>query len=1119
MKSRLCVAAILSLVLHPARIARAASPDGVAILDAYCVACHNPQILQGKLDLTTRESALRGGANGVVIVPGKSAESRLYQLASHQIPPFMPMGGVPLAPEQLKTLAEWIDAGAPWPTEPATPRAFTSASLFATVVKPLLEQRCITCHGAGGRKHAGLDLSSREALIEGGEDGPVINLKDPEASPLVARLRHTAKPGMPYNQPQLSADLINKVVGWIRDGAPYEEPIDAAKIPVGFAKPVPPLFKKLARPQLPELAKSVTAWCRNPVDMFLAATWQEKSLQPSPEADRRTLIRRVYFDLVGLPPTVAQVDAFLSDRSPKAYEKVVDGLLDSRQYGERWGRHWMDVWRYSDWYGNRLNHQVENGAPHIWRWRDWIIESLNADKGYDQMIREMIAGDEMAPNDPKILAATGLLVRDLFAANRNTWLKDTVDQISSSFLGMTLKCARCHDHKYDPITQEEYYRFRAFFEPYDVRLDPVPGQANVFEGGIARIFDGLPRDGQRQPIDIAPIYKDTFLFIRGDESSPAKRPLTPSIPGVLGKFDVQIVPVELNLEAHIPGLQGFVAQDRVAKAEQDVRDAEVGVESSTRWLAEARARLAAHSGKPLAIVKDRKPPAVFADLKPVLYNKCHRCHASGGGEGDAPASADLSVDDESSTIRGGLRYGPAIIPGNSAQSPLIRAIRGELGPKMPMDGEPVNAAQLAILTNWIDQMPAEDPAKTVRDAEFRLALARKHLEAVQLSVPSLRARLAADRAKYLQPEPKERVDELAKVAVKAERRYGAAQAAEAMLQAQQLLASDQSSAAKARLEVGAAALGRAAESYTPILTVYPTTSTGRRTALAKWISSRDNPVTARVAVNHIWMRHFGSPLVSTVSNFGNNGAKPTNQALLDWLSVEFMDQGWSMKKLHRLLVTSSAYRMISSGAGLSASNRQIDPDNMFYWRMNRHRMEAEVVRDTALYLAGTLDMSMSGPDIDDAQALYSRRRSIYLRESPENRVPFLQAFDAPEPTECPRRTETIIPQQALAAANSSLFEEAARLLTRSLVQRSPAEGDFIRSAFETVLDNPPTTDELRDSKKFLAAQTALFKQPAGTTPLSNVTFTRVAASLDPALRARENLVHVLLNYNEFITVR
>ena len=244
-------------------------------------------------------------------------------------------------------------------------------------------------------------------------------------------------------------------------------------------------------------------------------------------------------------------------------------------------------------------------------------------------------------------------------------------------------------------------------------------------------------------------------------------------------------------------------------------------------------------------------------------------------------------------------------------------------------------------------------------------------------------------------------------------------------------------AAKNKLEAAAKALGQGADKYTPAMEVYPETSTGRRTALAYWLTGRDNPLTARVAVNDIWLRHFGKPLVATVSNFGTNGAKPSDQELLDWLATNFMDNGWSMKKLHRILLTSKAYRMASSGAVLSATNQKIDADNKFFWHMNPRRMEAETVRDAVLYQAGLLDLSVGGPDIDESQALYSRRRSLYLRQTPESQAEFLRLFDQPNPTECYVRTESIIPQQALATANSTFFGEASRLIARSLNERHP----------------------------------------------------------------------------------
>jgi hypothetical protein len=1107
---------ILSIwLLSRAWPAGVVAPPAVALLKARCATCHNAKTAQGKLDLSTRESALHGGERGPALVPGNSRDSLLYQLASHQVQPFMPLAGNALSADELKTLAAWIDSGASWPANsvPSSP----ASGLFESVVKPMFAQRCASCHGAGGRKTAGLDVSSREALLRGGDDGPAINLANPESSPLVARLRHTAKPGMPYNQAALPAAVVDKVVEWIRSGAPYDAPIDLARIPIGFAKPVPWSFVKPVAPAVPKVRPPLESWSRNPVDRFLAAKWQEKGLQPSPEADRRTLIRRVYLDLTGLPPMPAAVTAFLNDRSPDAYEKLVDTVLASPQYGERWGRHWMDIWRYSDWYGNRLINNQRNSARHIWRWRDWIVESLNADKGYDEMIREMIAGDEMAPANPKILAATGFLARDYYRYNRNTWLQDTVDQVGTGLLGVTFKCARCHDHKYDPISQEEYYRFRAFFERYDVRIDPVPGAADFHDDGLARVYDALPREGDRKDtyIPIPPIYENTYRFIRGDENSPDKTPLAPGTPLVFGKLGVEIKPVKLDITARIPGMRDFVPRDLVAGARQELRDAETAVHTASGTLERATAALAARNGKAFQPDHAEKPAVNFEKISPILFHKCQRCH---GGISDAPVRGGLLLTTEAAALKGGNRYGPAVIRGRSAESPLIQFCRGELTPKMPMEGEPPTAAELAQLSAWIDGIPQPDPAVTVREATDNLALARKHLETVQLSIPALEARLAADRARYLHRDDKQRNGELEKAATEAERRYARAQAAEEMLGAQQLLATDKNSAAKGKLEAAAKALAQGAETYSPALDVFPDTSTGRRTALAHWLGSRENPLTARVSINHIWMRHFGTPLVASVGNFGNNGTNPTDQPLLDWLAVQFMDHGWSMKAIHRLLVTSSAYRMISSGPGLSAANRQVDPENIWYWRMNSRRMEAEVVRDTALQLAGKLDLTLGGPDIDDAQALSSGRRSLYLRQSPENHVDFLSVFDAPSPDQCERRSENILPQQALATANSSLYEEAAHLLADSLAKQHPDVDSFISSCFEAVLGRPSTPEEMSVSKQFVAKQAELLTNPAQLSLISSPITGSDAAS-EPQRRAREDLVHAVLNYNEFITVR
>jgi len=240
---------------------------------------------------------------------------------------------------------------------------------------------------------------------------------------------------------------------------------------------------------------------QNPIDAFVAADREKRKLTAVPEAERRVLLRRVYLDLVGVPPSVAEMNRFLADRSPKAYEAVVDRLLADPRYGERWGRHWMDIWRYSDWYGWRKGNDVRNSQRFMWRWRDWIVESLNQDKSYDRMILEMLAADEVTPEDPKALRATGFLARNYSKYDRDGWMQDAVDHTALGMLGITVKCARCHDHKFDPIAQEEYHRFRAFFEPYDVRVDRVPGK-RISKDGLARVFDsdtgaaiGLDRRG------------------------------------------------------------------------------------------------------------------------------------------------------------------------------------------------------------------------------------------------------------------------------------------------------------------------------------------------------------------------------------------------------------------------------------------------------------------------------------------------------------------------------------------------------------------------------------------------------------------------------------------------
>jgi hypothetical protein len=848
----------------------------------------------------------------------------------------------------------------------------------------ILAERCMACH-TGKFKKSGLDLSTQALAIRGGDRGPGIVPGKAKESLIYRVASHTAEPHMPLQGPKLAEAELRVLEEWIDGGAAYGSEAKTDKLP-----PLPDhwSFRKPTRPVVPTVSNA--AWVRNPIDAFVAAERDSRKLTPVGEADPRILLRRAYLDLVGVPPTLQEMNRFLADKSPKAYDSVVERLLADPRYGERWGRHWMDIWRYSDWYGWRKGNDVRNSARFMWRWRDWIVESLNEDKPYDRMILEMLAADEVAPQDTKALRATGFLARNYAKYDRDGWMQDAVDHTALGMLGITVKCARCHDHKFDPIQQEEYYRFRAFFEPYDVRVDRVPGETDVEKDGLSRVFDA---DAQRP----------TYLYVRGDLQQPDKeKPLTPTVPRLFGLPLGKIETVTLPLDSYYPDHRPFVQADLSAKAKADVERAE------TDWAKKQEAFAAAEKELTASRVAEG-------------YEK-------------------------------------------------MRAVSDEL------------------------------------------ALAKKTLAAAKENVTALGARITADNAKFAMP-PDSAYEGFAIEARKAERKAGILKADENVTRAQ--MEFDQAlrakspdekliGAAQKRLTAATAALTQATEGYHTIGKVYENRSTGRRTALAQWIGSGENPLTARVTMNHLWLRHFGRALVPTVFDFGMNGKPPTHPALLDWLATEFVNSGWSMKKMHRLMVTSATYRMNSSAGKDNHSGATVDPENNYLWRMNPRRMEAEAVRDSVLAVAGELDLTMGGPEIDETKGLESKRRSIYFRHSPDTQMEFLKMFDGPNPAECYARNESVVPQQALALANSRLSVEKARVLAAKLGSGSPP-AQFVKEAFETILGRPPSAEELAVGERFLHRQPELLAAWQVSAP--------------PVTRARENFVHVLLNHNDFVTIR
>lgn len=777
-------------------------------------------------------------------------------------------------------------------------------------VKAVLKTRCFACHGAL-QQQANLRLDSGELIRQGGDSGQGVAPGKADESLIVKRVTDPdASTRMPPEGEPLSADEVDAIRAWITQGA---------LTPEGEQPELDPklhwAFQPITRPAVPNADGA-----RNPIDAFIGLEHQRQGLKPQVAIERTQWIRRVYLDLVGVPPSIEQWNELLEDgvrigpgheaRREQADRAIVDRLLSDPRHGERWARHWMDIWRYSDWWG--LDQQLRNSQQHMWHWRDWIVESISADKPYDEMVRLMLAADELTPSDLESLRATGYLARNFFLFNRHQWMDETIEHVSKGFLGLTLNCAKCHDHKYDPITQQDYYRMRAFFEPYHVRLDMVPGEADFNRDAIPRAFDAL-------------LDEPTYLQIRGEETQPDKSTvIAPGLPEVVAFKELTVAPVPLPADAWRPERRAWVIEN---------------------WLVACR--------------------------------------------------------------------------------------------------------------------------KAVDEAEQKRSQAEeKDFAAIDKELESAREKLAA--AELNAADPKELL-------------------------------------AKAEVLVGArwaATRFRSSGADDPTV-AFPDRSSGRRRALADWMTDRRNPLLARVAVNHIWTRHMGTPLVATMFDFGRQGAKPTHPELLDWLASEFIDSGWSMKHLHRLIVSSDAYRISSATVGREREI-SVDPENRWLWRREAIRLESQVIRDSILSLAGKLDSTIGGPPVVVASQPDSLRRSLYFFHSKNERNQFLTMFDEASVTECYRRQESVVPQQALAMTNSRLVLDAIEPIAVELWRVAGSiEGDrenaFLRRAFVSLLGFEPSESEIIASREAITRWQQLNETSES--------------------QARAYFVWALLNHNDFVTLR
>ena len=1002
--------------------------------------------------------------------------------------------------------------------------------LYEKQIKPLLKERCYACHGAL-KQESGLRVDTVAAMMEYGVF---------EFDTLLNRVcSDDDKFRMPPEGERLKKDELAVIERWVAAGAPAPENERSEADPMDHWA-----FKKIKRPAVPDVGEP------NPIDAFLTAKQNEMGLKPQKSARNTLLIRRLYLDLIGLPPTVEQL------QTDEPIDEIIESLLNSPHYGERWGRHWMDVWRYSDWYG--LDAQLRNSQKHIWHWRDWIVKSLIEDKGYDQMIMEMLAGDEIDPLNPETVSATGFLARNYYLFNRTTWLDDTIEHTSKAFLGLTLNCAKCHDHKYDPISHEDYYRFRAIFEPHHVRLDAWPSESDFNKNGLPRVYDDKP--------DAV-----TYIHRRGDPSQPIQdKQIVPGVPKFLSVFASQPTAIKLPTEAYAPGVREYVQANRLAQAKTKVEESRNRFAEIKRKqelvIAESKQ---VHEGKTFADDFSVSRPndwetigrgwryqgGLLAQTRPTMERSCLRTKEfhprefelslrfqTTGGEQWKSTGIRFDVDESgenahtvyASAYAGGPKIqlahtvaGREIYPRDAMVSQPIKLnqeytlnvkVRDDLI-NVSLDGTFLFAYRLPQRRNGVIELFAFDATadfysidvkRLGEDVELKesgkkavavnpanvIAVAEAQLRLAKTQLAELKARIAADNAIY-----KGIGDGSAESAARRSLQVALAKAEVELLKAdagKKAAAEKQKAHAIAALESGKhtkyeplrgseRALDQGSHKASQYSPVYPAISTGRRTMLARWIIHRDNPLTARVAVNHIWSRHFGAPLSESVFDFGRRAPEPIHKDLLDYLAIELIESGWSMKHIHRLILTSKTWQRSSSNLGADEDTLASDPENQYYWRMNNRRMESQVVRDSLLSLSGRIDLTMGGPPVRPGPNV--RRRGLYLFHSRDGRDKFISTFDDADVFACYRRNESIVPQQALAMMNSQEAMEAARDIA-SMFAANLSDKEFAEAAFLRLLARTPSKKELDACAAFLHS-----------TP------------------DRAQFIHALLNHNDFQVIR
>ncbi len=1039
------------------------------------------------------------------------------------VPPLVTLGAQAAAGTQVGA----AQAGQAAPqTPPAGKRATPPGSVgFVKDIQPIFEIRCTRCHG-GDEQKSQLRLDSYSAAMRGGVSGKVIMPGQSGESLLVQHIQGTLEPRMPFERPALPADEIAEIVAWIDGGAsgPSEDEV-AQKTHWAYVKP--------KRPAIPTVTNS--SWPKDPIDQFVLARLEKEGLPPSPEASKEVLLRRVTLDLIGLPPTLAEMDAFLADNSPDAYEKVVDRLLASPHYGERWARPWLDLARYAD-----TNGYEKDRRRVAWKYRDWVIEALNKDMPFSEFTVDQIAGDMLkdATIDQRI--ATGFHRNTLLNqeggidVEEARWetLVDRVNTTASVWLGSTLNCAQCHNHKYDPFSQKDYYRMLAFFDNVQYR---VQGQGEV--------------------------VMDKWIV------EPDLELTTP-----------EIAERRAQLRAESERLQSDVQSRNLDEELRLYEQALAG--AAPRWTPLEPIRYAAASGATLKRLADRSLLVSGATPEQDSYSVTLTTAVQGitairidalpddslpaKGPGRSPTGSFMLTDFTASTSGRSVRFAGAGADLNEG-GPAALAIDSQKTTGWGVAGEADIARPHFIIFKMARPLAsgttADTPGAAPQMTTFKMKLSfergwpyeqgtlgRFRISATNaanlwggLPVPdSIAPLLKLSPAFRSESQKKALVSWFRPLASSLDQPRDRLRQIDREMEDMNVVsapvlqerASFERPSTPLRKRGSFVSPGERVFAATPVfLPAMQQSLPANRLGLAYWLVDEDNPLTARVTVNRFWEQLFGRGIVVTSEDFGTQGEPPSHPELLDWLATEFMKQGWSMKKIQRLMVTSATYRQSSN---VTPAMHERDPYNRLLARGPRFRVEAEMVRDMALAVSGLLSDKLGGPSVfpeqpdgvwdmpyNDDRWLESKgedryRRSLYTFIRRTAPYPMLTTFDAPSREFCTvRRVRTDTPLQALTTLNDPAFFEAAQALAGRVLREAGQEPEA-RAAytFRLCTGRQPRPEDVAPLVAFFQRESSRFSSDGAAAA-------KVAGPGDTASAAERAawtmVANVVLNLDETLT--